>query len=495
MSVTNSSQLFFSNLPSSISLDEDIKEYIANVLTDIEDFASLRDATEQFLIDAGTSDEELESFYLKLSAEWKEDEPSSSVRDLVKRLPSEMQTKVNLSTTSKSGNTSNQSNEKTTKSSPTNLTSTARTVSSSSSPLKSDDVEIVAYSQQSRFHTETLETLSKEVDLKDVNITVGHQELLVDSRLQLKTGVHYGLIGRNGVGKSTLLRCIGTRELIGFPKNVRVLYIEQLEHIDESLRVIDLVLQADEERTMLLQEKQILQQAAEGEVMDAENAVKKVMFERLKKELKDAEKLAIQRSGRRGVEARQELLDAEARVLEAKRALDEKHENQNEDYTTKLHVLLEEVYTKLDQIDADSAEPRAREILSGLGFSEKQQYSPVASLSSLSGGWRMRVTLAQSLFLQPDILLLDEPTNHLDLPAILWLQSYLNTLIDTTMVIVSHDRRFLNKTVTEIIRFKDQKLTYHTGNYDEFEKNLEDLRLKKERMYEAQEKQKKHIEI
>jgi ATPase subunit of ABC transporter with duplicated ATPase domains len=82
----------------------------------------------------------------------------------------------------------------------------------------------------------------------------------------------------------------------------------------------------------------------------------------------------------------------------------------------------------------------------------------------------------------------------LDLPAILWLQSYLNTLTDTTMVIVSHDRRFLNKTVTEIIRFKDTKLTYHTGNYDEFEKNLEDERLKKERMLEAQEKQKKHIE-
>ena len=84
--------------------------------------------------------------------------------------------------------------------------------------------------------------------------------------------------------------------------------------------------------------------------------------------------------------------------------------------------------------------------------------------------------------------------NHLDLPAILWLQSYLKTLTDTTLLVVSHDRRFLNATVEEIIRFRDQKLTYHVGDYDEFEENTKNERLKKERMYEAQEKQKKHME-
>ncbi|PKY48786.1 P-loop containing nucleoside triphosphate hydrolase protein [Rhizophagus irregularis] len=490
------SSRFFAALPLNVTFDDDIKEYISNVLADIEGADSLREATEQFLIDAGMGKSDLDSFYNKFSYD-STDSTDTTAEIGPEKLPEEVVTKLdqlNLSTPTSDTHTASsigKSGKKSVKNTGKQSTSTKAQKS------VVDDSEIVAYSQQSRFHTETLETLSKEVDLKDVNITVGNKELLVDAKLQLKTGVHYGLVGRNGTGKSTLLKCIGSGVLVGFPRNIRVLYIEQLENVNEKENVAQVVLKADKERTLLLNEKQALQTASEsGDSKKIESAVKRIRAERLQRELEEAQKIATLRSGRRGAEARQELLDAEARVAEAQKALDDKgdKENQTEDFTAVIYELLEEVYTKLEQINADSAEARAQEILSGLGFSEKQQYSPMASLSSLSGGWRMRVALAQALFLQPDILLLDEPTNHLDLPAILWLQSYLNTLIDTTMVIVSHDRRFLNKTVTEIIRFKDAKLTYHTGNYDEFEKNLEDERLKKERMAEAQEKQKKHIE-
>ncbi|CAG8572216.1 2439_t:CDS:2 [Funneliformis caledonium] len=453
---------FFAALPSNVAFDDDTKEYITGILSDIEDVDSLREATEQFLIDAGMNESDLDSLYGSLSSALSSSTAATDSTDSGK-LPDKKPVKATKSTAS---------------------TKVQKSVVKES--------EIVAYSQQSRFHTETLETLSKEVDLKDVNITVGHKELLVDARLQLKTGVHYGLIGRNGIGKSTLLKCIGHGTLVGFPKNIRVLYIEQLDNIDERENIVQIVLKADKERSRLLNEKLTLQTAADSNnAKEIEFAVKRVRAERLQSELEEAQKIAIHRSGRRGAEARQELLGVEARVAEAQKAF---NENPNEDFTAAIYLLLEELYIKLEQIGADSAEARAREILSGLGFSEKQQHSPMASLSSLSGGWRMRVALAQALFLRPDILLLDEPTNHLDLPAILWLQSYLNSLTDTTMVIVTHDRRFLNNTVTEIIRFKDSKLTYHTGNYNEFEKNLEDERLKKQRMFEAQEKQKKQIE-
>ena len=88
---------------------------------------------------------------------------------------------------------------------------------------------LVATSQVSRFHNETLSTLSNDVDLKQVHIAIGPRILLDSANLRLFRGVHYGLIGQNGVGKSTLLKCIGYNQLAGFPSNVRVLYVEQLE--------------------------------------------------------------------------------------------------------------------------------------------------------------------------------------------------------------------------------------------------------------------------
>lgn len=112
---------------------------------------------------------------------------------------------------------------------------------------------------------------------------------------------------------------------------------------------------------------------------------------------------------------------------------------------------IDEIQERLVMIDAYTAESRAATILSGLGFTQEMMAKPS---KHLSGGWRMRVSLAKALFCEPDILLLDEPTNHLDLETVIWLENYLNTY-RKTVVVVSHDRDFLNNVTQSTIHFKD----------------------------------------
>uniref|UniRef100_T1I7P8 ABC transporter domain-containing protein n=1 Tax=Rhodnius prolixus TaxID=13249 RepID=T1I7P8_RHOPR len=122
---------------------------------------------------------------------------------------------------------------------------------------------------------------------------------------------------------------------------------------------------------------------------------------------------------------------------------------------------LKEVYEELKAIGADSAEPRARRILAGLGFSKSMQNR---ATKNFSGGWRMRVSLARALFVEPTLLLLDEPTNHLDLNAVIWLDNYLQGW-KKTLLIVSHDQSFLDNVCNEIIHLDQLKLHYYKGNY------------------------------
>ena len=125
-----------------------------------------------------------------------------------------------------------------------------------------------------------------------------------------------------------------------------------------------------------------------------------------------------------------------------------------------------DIHNRLADIDAQTAPARAARILAGLGFDEAAQSRPC---SEFSGGWRMRVALAATLFARPDFLLLDEPTNHLDLEAALWLEGYLATW-QGTLLVISHDRTLLNKVVNEIAHLHDRKLQRYAGNYDRFEK-------------------------
>ncbi len=124
-----------------------------------------------------------------------------------------------------------------------------------------------------------------------------------------------------------------------------------------------------------------------------------------------------------------------------------------------------DIYMRLADIEAHSAEARAASILHGLGFDNDAQQQPC---SDFSGGWRMRVALAAVLFSQPDFLLLDEPTNYLDLEGSIWLENYL-TRYPHTVLIISHDKALLNRSVTQILHLDQQKLTLYTGNYDTFE--------------------------
>jgi len=124
-----------------------------------------------------------------------------------------------------------------------------------------------------------------------------------------------------------------------------------------------------------------------------------------------------------------------------------------------------EIYTRLSDINAYSAEARASSILNGLGFSKEDLIRPC---SSFSGGWRMRVALASVLFSNPELLLLDEPTNYLDFEGSVWLENYLQGFKNTALVI-SHDRNLLNKSVTSILHLSQKKLIFYNGNYDFFD--------------------------
>ncbi|CAG9575631.1 unnamed protein product [Danaus chrysippus] len=150
---------------------------------------------------------------------------------------------------------------------------------------------------------------------------------------------------------------------------------------------------------------------------------------------------------------------------------------------------LNEVYAELKAIGADSAEPRARRILAGLGFSREMQDR---ATKNFSGGWRMRVSLARALYIEPTLLLLDEPTNHLDLNAVIWLDNYLQGW-KKTLLVVSHDQSFLDNVCNEIIHLDQQKLLYYKGNYSMFKKMYAQKRKEMIKEYEKQEKRLKEM--
>jgi ATP-binding cassette subfamily F protein 3 len=148
------------------------------------------------------------------------------------------------------------------------------------------------------------------------------------------------------------------------------------------------------------------------------------------------------------------------------------------------------LYERMEHIDGFAAEARAGRLLNGLGFSAADVSRPVREFS---GGWRMRLNLAQALMCRSDVLLLDEPTNHLDLPAILWLERWLNHY-PGILIVVSHDRDFLDAVCTRIAHIEHQQISVFSGNYSVFEKFRAERLAQQQSMYKRQQKEIKHIQ-
>ncbi|OHX11863.1 ABC transporter ATP-binding protein [Chromobacterium amazonense] len=173
--------------------------------------------------------------------------------------------------------------------------------------------------------------------------------------------------------------------------------------------------------------------------------------------------------------------DKELRALEAQLAEAEAKHDGN---------AIGHLHGELAHIDAYSAAARAGKLLTGLGFDEAAQQRPVASFS---GGWRMRLNLAQALMCRSDLLLLDEPTNHLDLETVLWLEDWLKAY-PGTLLVISHDRDFLDAICSHIVEVANQTLTLYTGNYSQFEVMRAEKLSRQQGEYEKQQRQIAHLE-
>lgn len=261
------------------------------------------------------------------------------------------------------------------------------------------------------------------IHLHSVSIQFAGNELLVDSPMDIVKGHRYGLLGRNGVGKSTLLRQLANNTVPGLPQSMRILLVQQQIQGRSDQTALEALMEADTDRVELLQE--------------------------------------------------QEKVEAE---LEAGNDLEANAER------------LGNIVAELDAMDADGAEDRARSILKGLKFKKAMMEGPT---ENLSGGWRMRLALAQALYVpHSDLILLDECTNHLDLQGMGWLINYINTAApQLTLMVVSHDRTFLDAICTDIVVMEHKRLSYHVGSYSEYRRQMDEKAARDGQILDAAERQ------
>ncbi|KAH7908618.1 P-loop containing nucleoside triphosphate hydrolase protein [Hygrophoropsis aurantiaca] len=471
-----------------IKLEDSALNYLTSMLatmsvTDggVKSVSQIRESTEMFLEEAEIEPSRMDKFYATLAVG-----PAPAVQSISQDITSEIpSTPSGTSSDSASKLAARRQKRAQKKAAPQPDTR-------ESTPPPQSDAAIVATHQQSRFHLETLETLSKDIDYATVNISVHQVDLLVDAHLRLKEGVRYGLVGQNGVGKSVLMKCMAD-DTLPMPHNLNILHIAQLETFDESTTVLNEVLEADTGTMASVREYEELHnvlgsthQSTAKNTKALNIVVHRILLARSLARVTLIRQLAVKRSGQRGHDARQQQvkIEAEHAALQAR----DPHA-----YITPKMVtdIMTEVFEKYELINLDARRALARKILRGLGFSDK---AVDAKVHTFSGGWKMRIALAKSLFMKPDILLLDEPTNHLDLPAILWLQEYLTNETDgITTVVVSHDRAFLNAVTDETIIFRDKVLKYHSGNFDDYEQNTSEQRVRKQKMLDIQEKKRAKI--
>jgi ATP-binding cassette, subfamily F, member 3 len=172
--------------------------------------------------------------------------------------------------------------------------------------------------------------------------------------------------------------------------------------------------------------------------------------------------------------------DNELRIIQKK--LEQAEKDNNGEAQAELHH-------ELDVIDAYTANARAGKLMQGLGFKATELEN---SVTSFSGGWRMRLNLAKALMCRSDLLLLDEPTNHLDLDAVIWLEQWLLSY-PGTLLLISHDRDFLDRVATHIMHIDQQSISLYTGNYSDFEKRRAEQLAQQQAMFEKQQREIEHI--
>jgi ATP-binding cassette subfamily F protein 3 len=177
------------------------------------------------------------------------------------------------------------------------------------------------------------------------------------------------------------------------------------------------------------------------------------------------------------------VMDGDRELRETQAAIEKGEADENK---PDLHLL----YERMEAIDGFTADSRASRLLHGLGFADDEYEKAV---KEFSGGWRMRLNLARALMCRSDILLLDEPTNHLDLPAILWLERWLKRY-EGILLVVSHDRDFLDQVCTRIAHIENQQIRLFTGNYSQFETLRAEQLAQQQAMYNRQQKEIKHIQ-
>jgi len=239
------------------------------------------------------------------------------------------------------------------------------------------------------------------ISINDLTFQIGSRALYDEANWHIKPGDRVGLIGANGTGKSTLLKII-VGEYAPSSGSISMAKDLKIGYLNQDL------LSYESHHTIL---------HVAMEAFERQNQLHDEIEELLKK-------------------------------IET-------------DYSEETLYKLSDKQQEFEALDGYNIEYRANEILAGLGFSTEDQHRP---LNTFSGGWRMRVMLAKILLQTPDILLLDEPTNHMDLPSIKWLETYLGSF-EGAIVIVSHDRYFLDKIVRKTVESRKGKLTVYAGNY------------------------------
>ena len=263
----------------------------------------------------------------------------------------------------------------------------------------------------------------KDIKISSLTVRAKGKILLENTAVTIAHGRKYGLVGPNGKGKSTLLRLLARRQ-IPVPEGIDALLVEQ-EVVGDKHSALESVVMADTELMKLRDEEKDLTEKMESLTTSEDT--------------KDDGKMAAR---------------------------------------------LTEIYEKLTNMGASSANARASKILHGLGFTPAMQER---ATSTFSGGWRMRISLARALFIQPTLLMLDEPTNHLDLRAAIWLEEYLMRW-KKTLIVVSHDRDFLDSVTSDIIHLHDERLHQYKGNFSAFEEMYEQRRREANKQFEKYEK-------